>query len=176
MLDTAMQSPSPDHPLITVSDNRGVTIIELIIYSGLLIVMLSVFYELFSFAGVQKLREFTENELYMNGQRAMFEIQSSLKQADVVTEPAVGVSSDVLRLDSGATTISVNATKELVKTQGPISSPLTDQYVTVDTVLFRQVGPSTESPTIEIELTMSGRRPVDGRIRTETFESSITLR
>ena len=164
------------HNLRKSWNNKGITLIELILYTGLLIVMLSVFYELFSLAGVQKLREFTENELYMNGQRALFEIQSTLKQASVVDEPTLGISSDTLRLDGGTTIITVNANNELIKTQGVVSRPLTDQNVLVDAVAFRQVGPSTESPTVEIELTLTGRRPVEGRTRTETFKSSITLR
>ena len=164
------------HNLRKSWNNKGITLIELILYTGLLIVMMSVFYELFSLAGVQKFREFTENELYMNGQRAMFEMQSTLKQAAVIDEPAMGISSDTLSLDGGTTTITVSESNALVKTQGAVSQPLTDQYVIVNTITFRQVGPSTESPTVEIELTLSGRRPVEGRTRTETFTSSITLR
>ena len=170
-----MQSSKTIRHQIGFLSSPGITLIELILYTGLLIVMLSVFYELFSLASVQKLREFTENELYSNGQRAMFEMQNTLKQASVVDEPTLGTSSDTLRLDGGATIITVNENK-LIKIQGAVSQPLTDQYVVVDSVAFRHVGPSTESPTVEIELTLTGRRAVEGRVRTELFESSISLR
>jgi hypothetical protein len=156
-------------------DSRGITLIELILYTGLLLIVLTVFYELFSIAGYQKLVQVVEQELYSNGQHAMYDIQQEIEQASVITEPLSGGTSNILRLDGGAVEIAVVG-NSIVKTKNSITAPLTDDYVIVDSLSFSQFGPSIESPTVTISFTLRSRNDIQGRIRTETFKSSVSLR
>ena len=154
---------------------RGITLIELIIYMGLLTTMLTVLYQLFAIAGYQKLGEIIEHELYRTGEQTLFEIQNELEQATSVGEPALGATSDTLRIDGGAVVISL-VDGAIIKTKGGVTAPLTGRFVVVDNLSFSQLGPSTESPTITILFDLTAARAVEGRVRDETFQSSVSLR
>ena len=155
--------------------SRGFTLIELILYSGLLITLLTVFYQFFAISGFQKLAKIVENELLSNGQHALFEIQKEVYLASSIDEPTLGIPSDRLSLDGGSVVFSLVGGK-IFKTKGAVSEPITDNYVVVNQLEFLHLGPSVDSPTVSIRIGMEAYKPVEGRLRTETFESSASIR
>lgn len=160
----------------TSSRSRGFTLIELVIYAGLTSVMLTVWYQLFAVGGVQKMRDIVEDSLVVNADTAFYELTRTVQEATSVTVPALGGSSPVLQLDAGAVVYQVDANGILTRTEGGQTAAITNDDVVVDQVAFTHLGPSAESPTVTVELTLSGRHLLEGKQRTEIYRTGITVR
>ncbi|HLB61010.1 MAG TPA: prepilin-type N-terminal cleavage/methylation domain-containing protein [Patescibacteria group bacterium] len=156
--------------------SRGFTLIELVIYAGVTSVMLSVWYQLFALGGVQKVRDIVEDSLVINADTAFYELTRTVQGATSVTVPAAGASSPVLQLDAGAVVYQVDANGILTRTEGGQTAAVTNDNVVVDQVAFTHLGPSSESPTVVVELTLSGRHLLEGKQRTEMYRTGISLR
>lgn len=160
----------------TARHSHGFTLVELLLYMGLLITILSVLYQLFSVGGTSKLREVVSDELYVASERITSDLENTIKGATSVDQPALGASSSTLSLNGGTIVYSVDGNGYLLRTDGTDTARLTADSVIVSSITFSRYGPSVDSPTIIVEYTLAGQRLVQGATRTETFRTAVTVR
>ncbi len=156
--------------------NKGTTLIELLIYVALLGTVLTILYQFFVQVNYQRINQFVQTHLYINGQRVLFDFQQTIKTASLVDQPLPGETSNTLSLDNGSLTYSLDDQKRLIKTEGTAINFLTDKEVTVEDLVFWHLGPSADSPTIQINFTLRGRHLTETGPRTESFQTAVTLR
>lgn len=155
---------------------RGSSLVELILYTGLLTTILVVLYQLFTLAGYRKINEIVEDELYTNASRTMADLSRTIQQSTAITEPALGAASSRLRLNGGTTVYQLDSNNRLVKLENGTTAFMTGAAVTIDNLTFTRRGPSTESQTITADFTVVGVHPVERGIMSEDFTTSITVR
>jgi len=155
---------------------RGSSLVELILYTGLLTTILVVLYQLFTLAGYRKIDEIVEDELYVNATRTLSDLSRTIQQSTVIDEPIVGVTSDTLRLNGGNVVYQLDSDNRLVKLENGTTAFMTGTGVTIDNLAFTRRGPSIESQTITADFTVVGVQEVEGRILSEDFTTSVTVR
>ncbi len=82
--------------------NRGSSLVELILYTGLLTTILAVLYQMFTLAGYRKIHEVVQDEIYVNATHTLSDLSRTVQQASLIDEPLRGVTSNRLSLDGGA--------------------------------------------------------------------------
>lgn len=169
-----MMSPPTTHH--RKMKEKGTTLIELMIYAALMGTVLMVLYQFFVQVNYQRINQFVQAHLYTNGRRVLFDFQQTVKAADSIDQPLMGQTSDTLNLDGGIIIYSVDSQGKLIKTEGAETNTLTDKEVTVENLAFAHLGPSTDSPTLQISFTLRGRHLTETGPRTESFQTAVTLR
>ena len=159
-----------------MKSTRGSSLIELILYTGLLTTILVVLYQLFALAGYRKINEVVEDELYVNASRMLADLNRTIQQATSIVEPAAGATSDTLSLNGGTTVYQLDENNRLVKLENGTTAFMTNAAVTLDSLMFIRRGPSPESQTITTSFTVVGNHTAEGRILTEDFTTSVTVR
>lgn len=157
-------------------NTRGSSLVELILYTGLLAILLTAVYQVFSLVGYRKIGEVVEDEIYVNASRAMADVVRNVQLATSITEPAAGASSQRLSLNGGTIVYSLDADNRLQKTEGGVTNFLTTETVGFNALTFSRHGPSVQSQTIGIDFTIAGVHEVEGRVVTREFTSSATVR
>ena len=155
---------------------RGSSLIELILYTGLLITILTVLYELFAIAGVRKINEVVEDEIYTNANHIVADFSRTITAGTNIVQPVLGASGNTLSLSGGSIVYQLDANNLLVKTENGVTQPLVTDSVTVANIAFTHLGPSIASPTVQVIFTLNGTHAVDGRIKSRTFQTGYTLR
>lgn len=153
--------------------SRGATLIELLIYSGLLGIILIVIYNLLVQSGRFRSYASADYELLSNSKRAVLEITNGVKSAALITSPAFRNSGPLLNLDNNKITFSL-LNNRLIRTENGNSDYVTGNLTTVKNLNFNVLGPSTEKPTVYFSFTLSINTS-DG-IKTENYQSAVTLR
>ena len=155
---------------------RGMTLIELLLYTALLSIILTILYQLFIISSFQRINEVVEDELYINARIIMRELNQSVKNATAITVPAMGASGSTLSLSGGQIVYSVNAQGVFIKTEGAATTDVGNGEALVESIAFYQLGPSTATPTVKVVFTLLGRHLQETGERRETFQTAITMR
>lgn len=155
---------------------KGMTLLELIIYCGLLSIVLSLLYVFFIQASYQRTIQVIETEIYSNGYRMLFDFEQTIRNASSLQAPALGSSGDTLSLNSGNILYRINSDKALEKVENGLINKLTDNRVLVDQIIFESLGPSTQSSTIKIKFSLKGNYDFRGNERREDFQTAVSLR
>ena len=155
---------------------QGATLVELMIYIVLLGTVLIVLYQFFVQVNYQRINQFVQTHLYTNGQRILFDFQQTIKNASVIDQPLVGETSNTLSLDSGSFIYYVDDQGKLIKAEGVETNFLTDKEVIIENLAFSHLGPSTNSPTVQISFTLRGRHLTETGPKVESFRTGVTLR
>lgn len=155
---------------------KGMSILELIIYCGLLSVVLSLLYVFFIQVSYQRAVQVIETEIYSNGYRMLFDFEQTIRNASSLQSPGIGSSANSLSLDSGNVVYRVNSGQALEKVENGIADKLTDNRVVVDQIVFESLGPSTQSSTIRIKFSLKGNYDFRGKEKREDFQTAISLR
>lgn len=156
-------------------NNKGASLIELIIYSGLLATVLTVLYFFYAQVAWQKSIQVTETEIYTNGSRILFDLRQTIRNSSSVGTPVIGTADSSLILDSGNISYYLDAEGRLVKEEASQQNRLTDSQVVVENLIFTHLGPSTLSSTIKISFTLRGKNLIEGKKREEDFQTAVSL-
>lgn len=156
--------------------NRGSSLVELLLYTGLLTTILVVLYQLFALAAFRKIGEVVQDEIYYNSSHLVADLSRTIQQSTSIEEPALGATSSRLRLNGGATVYQLDGDNRLVKTEGSTTTFLTNPSVLFNALSFTRRGPSVQSPTVSIDFTLAGRHDVEGRQLSEQFITAVTVR
>lgn len=154
----------------------GTTLIELILYTGLLTTILVVLYQLFALAGYRKIDEVVEDELYVNATRMVADLNRTIQQSTSITEPAAGASSSTLSLNGGTIVYQLDGNNRLVKLENGVTAFMTTSAVSINNLSFTRRGPSVESQTITANFAVVGNHKVERGVLTRDFTTSVTVR
>ena len=157
-------------------NSKGTTLIELMIYTALLGTVLATLYQFFVQVSYQRINQVVQAEIYSNGRRLLFDFQQEIKKASVITQPNLDENSGTLNLDNGNVIYAVDEQGRLTKTEDTATNFLTDKEVIVQELIFTHLGPSTDSPTLQISFTLQGKHLSESGPKQETFQTSVTLR
>ncbi|MBU2591978.1 hypothetical protein KKD61_00785 [Patescibacteria group bacterium] len=157
------------------AEDQGTTLVELIIYSGLLGTVLTILYLFYTQVVWQRALQVTETEIYTGGQKILFDFRQTIKGASSIDFPLTGETAGSLVLDSGNISYSLDAEGRLIKTEGAESNSLTDNRIIVESLVFGHFGPSSQSPTVKLNLVLKGKGLINGRERRENFQTAVTL-
>lgn len=156
--------------------SAGISLIELIFYTSLLGIILTVLYLYFIQTSNQKIDQITETAIYDNASRVLFDLQQTIKQASKVDSPSKGQVANSLSLNSGDIIYAVDEQKTLEKTQNGETNQLTDKNVLIEDLTFGNLGPDTDYPTVKINFTLKNAHELVGKEKKMKFQTAITLR
>ena len=156
------------------SKNQGASLIELIIYVGLLGVILTVVYQLFVLVTVGKVSQLANDGIYQSAQRIVADITNETKIAAVITAPTKGNPTNQLSLNTGAVIYKIDDGR-LQKQTGAQNYYLSETGITISDLNFSLVGPSASQSTLLVNFDLSGIT-LDGSNLTQDFQTAITLR
>src|SRR4030042_5715290 len=95
--------------------SAGTTLIELIMYSGLLVFAISTLYYFYTQVVFQKSRQLAQSSLGINANKILTDLLQTINQASNVTTPALHQSTNNLILNTGTITYQLNPEYELIK-------------------------------------------------------------
>lgn len=157
---------------------RGFTIVELLIYSGILVIFLYVMTSMFTAILDTKLESETASALITDGQYLFSRLAHDIERADILVTPAaLGEQSADLTLRIGGADYMYTATSgnlELTNNIGTFG--LTSYGTTISNLSFRRYGNVNGKHSVRIvfRLTSTTERPGGADIR--DFETTISMR
>jgi hypothetical protein len=161
-----------------ITNYRGFTIVELLIYMGLMAIFITVLLGIFTAALKTKLATQSTSSISQDSRYILSKLSYDVNNADSITSPALGVTSDSLQIvTSGSTgTYSLN-NGNLVKTSGGISANLNGNDTQLDSISFKNIGNSGGKPTIQVIYTVRSKIIIQGGgTETQTINTTIGTR
>ena len=156
---------------------KGITLVELLIYCALLGSILTILYQFFIQISFQRINQVTQAEIYTNSRLVLFDFGQTIKTASSINQPLFGQTGNILNLDSGRIIYTLDPQGRLVKTENGEANFLTDKQVIVEKLSFSHLGPSVAFPTIKISFTLKGKHLTEGgREKRESFQTAVSLR
>lgn len=156
--------------------NQGSSLIELLLYTALLGTVMMVTYGLFLQTSLARLASVNESSIYLNARRILFDLGQTIRQADSLTSPTLTNSGSQLSLDAGAIIYEVDNHGSLIKKEGSETNNLTNNEVVVENLTFQALGPSTIQPTVKISFRLKAAAEEQGKPKSQTFQTAISLR
>lgn len=160
------------------ADQRGVTLIEVLITMALLSVFLVMFATLFTASIDVQFRSQTYSSVSSDGRFLLARLNYDITRASAVTTPAaLGGSSNslVLTISGGTYTYNVNSGRlQLASPAG--TDYLTGNGDTISSVSFVKLGNSGGLESIQYTFTLTGKGSNAGNTNTQTFSSTTERR
>lgn len=155
-------------------NQNGASMIELILYVGLLAVILTVVYQIFTLVAVGKVRQLSNDQIYLSAQRIIDDISYEIKNANSITSPIKGTPGDLLNLDDGSIIYQI-VDQKVQKQIGTEQYFLSEQSVAVNTISFTLLGDYATQSSVLINLTIEGTA-VSGKSSVENFQTAVSTR
>lgn len=157
----------------------GFTVVELLMYMGLLSLFMTVLVTLFVSVMRFQLTVQSTSSLTQDGRYIMTKIGQDLDGASAVLTPGtLGASTPTLQfVKNGVTyTYSLDAGGNLVLTGGGKTGKLNGLDTGISDISFRRVGFLGGSPTVQIIFTINSQVAESGGPRTQTIQTTYGLR
>ena len=155
---------------------KGMSLVEVIIYCGLLSIILSILYLFYAQIANQRILQVTETDIYTNGYKILLDFQKTVRKTSSVGIPSFRGMGNILSLDNGNITYHLDEQGRIIKTEGLETNILSDQKIVIEDLVFSNLGPSVSNPTIKISFTVKGVHLVGGWEREESFQTAVTKR
>jgi len=162
--------------MIKKNKNRGVTLIELLLYCSILTTILMVIFELFIQTSLSRLSSINENAILLNSQKILFDLGETVRGANSITLPIIGQNGSTLTLNNGQVTYQLDETGNLTKKENLETNKLNNSEVTIENLNFKVLGPSIIQSTVKVSFTLKATILKQGKERKEDFQTSISLR
>lgn len=160
------------------SVNKGFTIVELLIYMGLLVVMIVLFTQIFVSILDNQLRSTNTSNVADDGRYIYSRFIYDLNRADSIASPsAYGSSSAAMTLliDGVNNTYTASNGSLLVTTPGG-TYILNGYGSTVSNLLFTKVGTPSAKGTVRMQFTVTGSINSRGLLDVQNFQTTAGLR
>ena len=157
---------------------KGFTLIELIIYTALLAIVLSVTVSLFFMSKTLESQIAQQQEIDRNARVALMEMTQTIRSAVSVSSPALGVSSADLYLNSSAIHYFANSNGIIQKSDSGQTYDETADTVQVSNLTFTTRGEAGKQPTVSIAFNIRTNTLVYGQTNyiTKHFQTTVQLR
>lgn len=158
--------------------NSGTTLIELVLYMGLLSIFLLMIFNLFATILATQTRSIAVSLVQTNGNFLLTKLTYDINQADsIITPLAIGTSdvSMVLRLGTSDADYSVSGGR-LVLTDSSGPSNLNDIDTTVSDFVVKRLGNSGGRQGLQISFTITSNVIDNTSIKAKSFQTFATLR
>lgn len=159
--------------------NQGFTLVELIIYMGLLMIMILIFTQIFASIIDNQLGSRNTSNTADDGRYIYSRFIYDVGRAQSITQPSdFGSSSATLTMVIGGSnyTYSLDNSNNLIITDGFGSESLNGEGSSVSALLFTKVGTSSAKPTIQMKYTIKGAITRAGIVDQQDFQTTAGLR
>lgn len=157
---------------------RGFTLVELLVYMGLMSIFLLVLLDIFSVTLNTKLSSQSTASIAADSRYVLSKLSYDINNADSVTDPILGESTSRLQIvNSGITETYSLSSGNLVKTIGGVSSRLNGLDTSFDSITFKNIGNFGGKPTIQVAYKIKSNITLQGnRIQTQEINTTIGTR
>lgn len=155
-------------------NQKGVTLVEMLVVMGLLSGLLIVISTIFTSAADVQQQSNGYSSLLANARFIMARLNYDIARSSAIVSPAsLGSSANSLQLTIGGTnyTYALNGS-DLQLTDSLGTDNINDNNVTVSNVSFEELGSSSGKPTISYSYTITGTAVDHGIVASQTFTSS----
>ena len=156
----------------------GFTIVELLIYMGLMAIFITVLLGIFTAALKTKLSSQSTSAISQDSRYILSKLSYDVNNADSVTSPALGVTGDSLQIVTlGSTGTYSLHNGNLVKTTGGVSANLNGIDTRLDSISFKNIGNPGGKPTIQVIYTLRSKIIIQGGgTEAQTINTTIGTR
>lgn len=157
---------------------RGFTIVELLIYMGLMSIFLTVLLGIFTAALKTKLASQSTSAISQDSRYLLSKLSYDINNADSVTSPALGVTGSTLQLvASGSAITYANVSGNMTRTAGGVPMNLNGIDTQLDLVSFKNIGNPGGKPTIQVVYTLRSKIIIQGGgTETQTINTTVGTR
>lgn len=161
-----------------LSVNKGFTLVELLIYMGLLVIMVVIFTQIFVSILDNQLRSSNTSNVADDGRYIYSRFIYDVNRADSIASPsAFGSSSASMTLSIGGVNNTFTASNGSLLVTTPTSSYVLNGYgSTVSNLLFTKVGTPSAKGTIRMQFTVTGAINSRGVSDIQNFQTTAGLR
>jgi type II secretory pathway pseudopilin PulG len=157
----------------------GITIIEIILYIGLLSIFMLVLLDIFMGGLNLQFESQATSAVQTDGQFIMARLMSDLKNADSLTTPAaLGASSSTLVFVSGGVTYTYSLGGGVLSlTRSGETLALNSLETNITSINFTRLGNAGGKPTIKVDFTIDSKTLRSGaKPETRTYQTTFGLR
>lgn len=165
------------------SQQTGFTLIELLLYMVLVGIILSATTSFFIITADSRVKSQSVNEVEQQGVQVMNYILQSIRNAEGISAPTIGVTATQLTLTSQTSTlnptvINLNGTVIETKESTAATVPLTTDEVQASSLSFKNLSRPSTPGTVQVSFTLSRTNPANKNIYKyqKTFISTGTIR
>lgn len=152
----------------------GFTLVELLLYMGIFIILLSVFIQLFSSLIATQLESQATGSVSEDSKYVVARLSYDISRSQNVISPSLGVASSSAKLIVNGTQYSYGMSSGnliLTNTDGNIQLNSADTSIT--TISFTPAGSSSGKFTILVTITLSSRTSNQGKRETQTIQTTL---
>jgi Tfp pilus assembly protein PilV len=156
----------------------GFTIVELLIYMGLMAIFITVLLGIFTAALKTKLTTQSTSNISQDSRYILSKLSYDINNADSVTSPILGATNDSLQIvtSGSVSTYAING-GNLVKTADGVSANLNGMDTQLDSISFKNIGNPGGKPTIQVIYTVRSKIIIQGGgTETQTINTTIGTR
>ncbi len=157
--------------------NRGFTLVELLIYIGLLGMFLVVLLDIFVMTLNTKLESESSSALAQDSRYVLSKLNYEIMNADSIEIPASGTTGTTLRIvNSGTAKTFASSSGSLVLTAGGQTLSLTGLDTNLIGLSFQNTSAVGGKPTIKFSFTLESNINVNNDNDSQTISSSVSVR
>jgi len=164
--------------IIIINTSSGFTLVELLLYMGLLSIILVVFTNIFTAIIDMQLGAQSTSNVSQDGRYTYSRLIYDINTADTVLEPAsLGSTSAILRLTKNSQEYSYSLVSDnLVMTDATSAAALNGFNTKLSNLSFQRIGNVNGKHTFRINFTITSRSQLDGTPETKIFQTTAGLR
>lgn len=157
---------------------RGFTIVELLVYMGLMSIFLVVLLGIFTASLNAKLASESTSGVSQDSRYILSKLSYDINNADSIVLPGLGETSASLQMvTSGSTSTYAISGGNLVKTENGVSMNLNGIDTQLSSISFKNIGNPEGKPTIQVVYTLGSKIIVQGgQTQTQTINTTIGTR
>jgi len=157
--------------------NKGFSLVELLIYMGLMSIFSMVLLDIFTTTLNQKLASESTSALSYDSRYILSKLSYDINNSDTITSPLLGVTSSALQFTaSGSANTYSLINGNLDKTSGGVSMNLNGTDTGIDAITFKNLGVAGGKPTIQIVYTIRSKILVSGGTQVQTIHTTVGTR
>lgn len=162
-----------------IENQKGTTVVELLVYLALLSIFLLVLLDIFTTTLDFKLQTESSSALNQDARYILAKLSYDLYNSDGITVPAtLGSTSGTLQISSGGTanTYALDSDNNLIVTRGGVSTKMNGLDTKILNISFKRLGTPGEKPTIQVLFTIESKIEIKGGSKTQDIQTTLGLR
>lgn len=157
-----------------IFNQKGFTLVEMLMYMGIFIIFLTVLLQLFGTVLSTQLESQTTSSVSEDAKYLLARMTYDISQAQNITSPALGVSSSTLQFTVNNSTYTyASSSGNLMLTTPSGSSQLNSSDTILSALSFTPVGSSSGKFTVEINFTLQSVAKRQGVPEIETIQTTV---
>jgi Tfp pilus assembly protein FimT len=159
--------------------SRGFTMVELLLYMGILVILLSVLTGIFSTVIDVQLESKGTSVTQMDGRYILSRLSYDIERASAVTVPTLASQSAAMNLTINGQNVSyaLDSDRNLIVTEASVSAQLNSFATSLDAISFRQIGNSIGGKnTVQILYTIRSKAQSARGADVKTYTTTVGMR